>query len=179
MVKEPLPSISSLSLDMSAYCCVVVAFTSPSVPYTWSMGATRGKGRWILHAQKQAGLWVNWNFELTSTWDSCKRDSYYLTKWGLWFEAPTCRASSHALQLHVPRTALIYDHTAKKGTYMLNLWVIQLIHWKKHFILSRCKMWKRITSVVLEYMQPESCKVLCNDSIIYDSNITEQDTIWM
>lgn len=41
MVKEPWPSISSLTLDMPAYCRVVVALTSPRVPYTWSMGATR------------------------------------------------------------------------------------------------------------------------------------------
>lgn len=47
MVKDPLPSISSLSLDMSEYCWVDVAFTSPSVPYTWSMGATGRETDWL------------------------------------------------------------------------------------------------------------------------------------
>lgn len=38
----------------------------------------------------------------------------------------TCRASFHTLQLHVSRTALIYDITAKKSTHVLGLWVNSL-----------------------------------------------------
>lgn len=30
------------------------------------------------------------------------------------WESSTCRASSHAFQLHVPRTALVEDHTSKE-----------------------------------------------------------------
>lgn len=40
-VKDPDPSISGLSLEMSAYFWVEVAFTRPKVPYTWSIGATK------------------------------------------------------------------------------------------------------------------------------------------
>lgn len=42
IVKEPLPSSSSLIPAILESCCMVVACTSPSVPYTWSMGATGG-----------------------------------------------------------------------------------------------------------------------------------------
>lgn len=40
-VKDPDPSISGLSLEMSAYLWVEVAFTTPKVPYTLSIGATK------------------------------------------------------------------------------------------------------------------------------------------
>lgn len=39
-VKDPGPSISGLSFEMSEYFCVEVAFTRPNVLYTWSTGAT-------------------------------------------------------------------------------------------------------------------------------------------
>lgn len=42
-VYDPAPSISGLSLEISEYLWVEVAFTRPKVPYTWSMGATSGE----------------------------------------------------------------------------------------------------------------------------------------
>lgn len=49
MVKDPLPSSSSLIPAIWEYRCVDVACTGPSVPYRWSMGATGG-------AAEQAGV---------------------------------------------------------------------------------------------------------------------------
>lgn len=51
IVKEPLPSSSSLIPAISEYRCVDVACTSSSVPYRWSMGAT---GR----AAEEAGMCI-------------------------------------------------------------------------------------------------------------------------
>lgn len=101
-VKEPLPSIFSLIPDLSVYSWVVRALTSSRVPYTWSMGATTGstdKGRMLcVHCQESQTVVITHA-------ECCGRTC-------------TCRTSSHAVQLHVPRTAIIEDltltHTKKE-----------------------------------------------------------------
>lgn len=57
-VYDPDPSISGLSLEMSEYFWVEVAFTRPKVPYTWSIGATEKEIYNILHSTiKTSGDW--------------------------------------------------------------------------------------------------------------------------
>lgn len=94
-VKEPLPSIFSLIPDLSVYCWVVSALNSARVPYTWSMGATVG------NIEKLRMLCAHWRRNQTVLMlhkTCCERTS-------------TCRTSSHAFELHIPRTALIKDFT--------------------------------------------------------------------